>query len=64
MKDVITKLAQKMLDGRSILHDDSARTLAPAIKPQPRIRVENSTQIDNFGRLDLSKNRFEKSFEI
>ena len=51
IKDVITKYAQKMLDGGSILHDDSARTLETGIQARPGITVEMSTQTDDFEKV-------------
>ena len=51
IKDVITKYAQKMLDGGSILHDDSARTLESGIQARPGITVEMSTQTDDFEKV-------------
>ena len=48
IKDVITKYAQKMLDGGSIVHDDSARTLETGIQARPRIAVEMSTKVRSF----------------
>ena len=48
IKDVITSYAQKMLDGGSIVHDDSARTLETGIQARPVITVEKSTQTDDF----------------
>ena len=51
IKDVITNYAQKMLDGGSIVHDDSARTLETGIQARPAIPVEMSTQTDNFEKV-------------
>ena len=51
IKDVITKYAQKILDGGSIVHDDSDRTLETGIQPRPGIPVEISTQTDDFEKV-------------
>ena len=51
IKDLITKYAKKMLDGGSIVHDDSARTLETGIQAWPGITVEMSTQTDEFEKV-------------
>ena len=51
IKYVITKYAQKMLDGGSIVHDDSARTLETWIQARPGMTVEMSTQTDDFEKV-------------
>ena len=51
IKDVTTKYAQKMLDGGSVVHDNSARTLETGIQARPRITVEMSTQSDDFEKV-------------
>ena len=40
-----------MLDGGSLLHDDSARTLETGIQARPGITVEMSTQTDDFEKV-------------
>ena len=65
IKDVITKYAQKMLYGESIVHDDSTRTMDTGIQAQPGITVEMSTQTDDFEKTrSVQKNRFERRLEI
>ena len=65
IKDVITKYALKMLDGGSIVHDDSAGTLESRIQARPGITVEMSTQTDDFEKVrSFQKNRFEGRLEI
>ena len=65
IKDVITKYAQKMLDGGSIVHNDSARTLETGVQARPGITVEMSTQTDDFEKVrSFQKNRFEGRLAI
>ena len=54
-----------MIDGGSIVHDDSARTLETGIQARPGITVEMSTQTDEFEKVrSFQKNRFEGRLEI
>ena len=65
MKDVITKYAQKILDGGSKVHDNSARTLETGIQSRTGIMVEISTQMDDFEKVrSFRKNRFVRRPEI
>ena len=65
IQDVITKYAQKMLDGGSIANDGSVRTLETGLQARPGITVEISTQTDDYEKVrSFKKKRFEGRLEI